>query len=521
MSTNRLSIMVLVTTLAAVTAQAGAAPRMAGVTLHTRQVQNVTVYYQPDLEPVMDAVAEAVVEGVGNLHATADRILLMRDRADAIVDDLNHIVSFNPLVDGQIDQHATLQRGLHPQPLPGRGDESMAVYVLLRGTIREYLRDGGELASFSHDPVSDRVTQRGRPRDGEPIIIAVAEEDPAEGIAVYFNAFDTALWAAPTLALRMTIGQTLQARVRADHFHTRWFFDGYADALTVHLLREHIGEDAATPMLDRAELERLAPLRDEANLLHWPTRPPALRLRTAGERRLEQARMRLAMHEALRLIERHGPEHVGRALDQLGGMGGSLPEQLLAALHAVTGEDVAGRLRDYQPFENAGEGIDLYQRTIRQAREQGDAVGELHARLRAYEISLQLSQAAVMRMSELVRELEGAATAYEPFDEAIAALVHRGVDDDWVLAMREAAIVTALQHREPALAQDHAEALLDDNPNHVPALSVTLMHAVPAGDIETSETISRRLIELTQPGTPGHQFAEEVLEQLQSSPSAD
>ena len=515
MSTNRLAMMLPVITLCAVASRADEPPHMAGVALHTRPVEGLKVHYQPELEPAMDGLAAALTEGVAELHATADRIGRMRDQADAIVDDLNRIVRFNPLGAGPIDQHAALSAGLHRATLPGVGDEPAPVYLLLRETVRAYLRDGGELANFTHDPASDEVTQRAGPTAGEPFVIPVAEDDPTDVAAAYFEALNTALWAGPTLALRMTVGHTLQARVRVNHPHVRWFFDGYADALTFHLLREHLNEDAAALMFDGRDIASFAGLRDEANLLHWPIEPLALQLNTAAERRLEQARLTFAMHEALRLIDAHGPGHVGQVLDRLGEMGGSLPQQLLAALHEVTGEDVAERLRAYQSFNDEAEGIVLYRRRVRRAEAEGDAAAELHARLRQYELSSQLSQAGVMRMSELVREIDGDERAFEPFDQAIEALTRRGMGAEG-LALREAAVVAALQYRQPARVQDHAEALLAADADHVPALFVKLMHAVPEGDVQTSEAVSRHLIEITEPNDPGHEFARAVLEQLES-----
>ncbi len=95
------------------------------------------------------------------------------------------------------------------------------------------------------------------------------------------------------LALHEAVEVTLVVRLRPNHPHVRWFTDGYADALTVHLLGEHVGESAVASFLAGRDIEQFADPRQEINLLSWLAKQAELELMSVeAEQRLALARYR-------------------------------------------------------------------------------------------------------------------------------------------------------------------------------------------------------------------------------------
>lgn len=512
---------------------AAAIDAMAGRDLEKTHIAGVPVYYEPVLAPALEALIKAVEAPLAALRASAAEVHAFEARAEPILADLNRLVGYEAEAEGAVDQQAILRAILRVPPvlgLDGEDDEPAPIYLLLQDTIRSHLRDGGTLPGFRYDQATGQVTQTWawsrRSAPDEPgsesasaVVIAVPDVQQApEAAAEYVNAFGTVVHElmAP-LALHEAVEITLVARLRPTHPHVRWFTDGYADALTVHLLRKHIGDFAVTRFVTARDVEQYADVKREANLLTWPAMTYEMRLPLAAEERLRLARYAFAMHEAVGLIDRHGPGHIGQVLDHVAAGEGRTDRQLLAAVQTVTGENIADRLRAYQPFHDRAEGDARYEAQIEQAIVDSDPEAELHARVRQYEIGRRLTSRSVQRMSRLLRRLDAADAAFEPFDQAIDTAEGRG-PAAFVTEVRHAAVIEALRHDTPQAAYDHAEQLLAEHPDAPAALTIRLHRQFTSRDLAKAEATARRLLELEpDPSRRPHQLAQTVLRRIAAS----
>lgn len=496
--------------------------------LRTTQVADIPVHYEATLEPAIDAIVATMEEDVAKLNAAAAEVRGFHRHAEAILADLNRLVGFSPQRHGNLDQQEILQSYLRLPPVLGLGeDDSPApVYFVLQETIRTYLREGGELPDFHYNPATDEVSQnwgwsrRKRPDDvphesTSALVIAVPDVESAAATAgERFAMFHEGVQMVAPAALHEAIEVTLIARLRPTYPHVRWFTDGYADALTAYLLSKHIDASAVDGFMAGRNVDTYADLKEQANLLTWPARNFELELDLPAERRLRSARYTFAMHEAMGLLERYGPEHVGQVLDHLDGHEEQTDRQLLVAMHAVTGEDVAERLRAYQPFNDPADGVEWYEQQIEQAILDSNAEAELWARLRQYEVNFRVSGRSLQRMSRLLRRVDASQHAFEPINQAIQ-IFDGHMPAEALMAMRQLAVVEALEHDEPQAVYDHAEHLLAEQPDNTTALAVRLHRQFTGRQFDEAEATAKRLLELVpDPNQQAHRVAADVLTRI-------
>jgi hypothetical protein len=104
------------------------------------------------------------------------------------------------------------------------------------------------------------------------------------------------------------------------------------------------------------------------------------------EQRLIEARYAYAMHEAQRLIDKHGIDCVRRILDELASAESRTGDDISDAIEKVTGEDMDVRLNRYQSFGTREEGIPKYTAPFNAASENNDYEKMLINLLRVMEL---------------------------------------------------------------------------------------------------------------------------------------
>jgi len=282
------------------------------------------------------------------------------------------------------------------------------LYLVTRETTKDYLRKGGSLPNFTYDKATDtaeyglftRVSKSLSEKQSKdftsapPLIIEelalpVSGGDALEGeVQQIFSAFSMLVGMGRRLGgmtrgvfiHELAEGTILFHRLRPYDPYFRWFSDGFANAIAIHLLRKHFGEDAAKEFAEGFDYAEYSDIEKEINLYYWMGADFCIKTPLESEDRLQSARYAYATFEAERLIEKHGIECVNKILDKACKERINNSRNLVTAMKEVTSQDMDKRLRRYQTFETREEGLQKYAARFKTAigpKDYGEALFNL------------------------------------------------------------------------------------------------------------------------------------------------
>jgi hypothetical protein len=376
------------------------------------------------------------------------------------------------------------------------------------------LRTGASLPGFTYDSTEDAVTYSHNISfsAGTPVTVTVpvasAEQLSDELLGTLDRLrFGTAI--DPTLALHELVeGTMLVQMLRPTKPHFRWFTDGFANVIAIELSRRHIGEQDAVSYRDGFDIEPYLDIKREVNLRFWLPADIEIPTPLDEEERLRKARYCFATHEARQLVEQHGLDLVRRILAEP-------TDDLVQAVSAAAGEDVAERLAQYQPAEPVQALGELYGRRFSVAMEDGNDEAALRAILRLNELSGGRNVQHNAIASHLLHRMGDARAARAVLEQQRGIFAKRE-QPDGTKALNHAFVIFALRLNQHEPAYDVAEQILADSPDDLAALTIRLHRLIGEGQAKEAELVAERIIDLS-PGRdhPACRVAQAFLDRVE------
>ena len=372
--------------------------------LVTVRVPGITLRYQKRLASKIGAIRATVADFAKKEAEGCAQAKAIRAKSAKILEQVNAIVGFSPSEKDKAGQREMLLMFLNTMEKsrlvrPGR---KCTLYLIATNSLKDYLRKGGKLPGCTYNRATDRCRYEFKweasnygtdaPRDAE-LVLPLDSDAPGEEIRNMLGVVRggrSAMTGGGILheVIEMTI---LTHKLDASDPRVRWFSDGFANAISLHVLRSHLGEKASARFAALWDVAEYADLTKESNLQYWPGMSfsvfPNFEAPLESEERLSHARYRFATREAVRLIDSHGIGCVAKILNRAcAGKRRAGRQDLLAAVKETTGEDMAKRLLRYQSFKTRQEGLAIYAKRYDDAIARKDDPNALIALLREYEL---------------------------------------------------------------------------------------------------------------------------------------
>ena len=436
------------------------------------------------------------------------------EKCDEVIDEINRMVGFSPHAAEQARQRRTFSSALN------RGGFSNAraglrFYLVLRGTIKDYLRSGGSLPAFAYDKTTDSVQyslQLFDAASGEAVGIALpvkASESGEKEIRAFFAMLSDGI-ATPWMAFHVPIQLAISGRIRPVDPHFRWFRDGCSSAIASRFIRKYLGAEAAQEFAALCDVAQFADLEKHLNLSYWMSADYTIETPLETEKRLRLARQAYSTLEAERLMGLHGVDCLRRILEKVDTEKANHSRRLFPAILEVTGADLEKRFQRYQSFASKAEGIAHYSQLSQAAIDREDYAEALPALLRSLEITPledpRFYSDAAWVLFRMGHEEMG--------DRAIlnhADFCKQRSRQTAYVAMHKLFIDYALKCRNLERAGPSAQEVLKVEPEYVPALAVEMSRVGKQGDPEAAREIARRILKVAKnPENPWRQLALQV-----------
>jgi hypothetical protein len=290
---------------------------------------------------------------------------------------------------------------------------------------------------------------------------------------------------------------TLFYYVKQNDVHWRWFTDGIADAVTYELLRRHFGQKDAAEWADHRNISDCNDIEEEVNLMYWMHKPYDVDTMLEYESRLNYARYAYAMHEAQRLIKKHGLDCVRKILDKIRSRRDRRSEDLFRAIKDATGEDMRDHLSHYQTFESREKGIEKYNRLCEEAREQENYEQMLINLVRRMELCpspFLLSSLKIRKeVSNILFKLGYEQTGDKTMLEVLEKLKELGFEPIYDY-FSELFLDYALECENPQKGEKTAKEVLSKNPYSCAALTVRMRLLSDSGNLDEAKTIAKKVL---------------------------
>lgn len=497
----------------------------AALELETVRFDNVTIYYQPLFEPVLDDVRRVLQEkrATANDHHTTREVIR---QVEPIVDRMNELIGFESDEEQRAEQVEKLTEWLEGYlKFQEMLVEGLELCLVDREAAKDYLRQGRSLPNTTYDPDTDEASSTwafryvsGRVELGgeeQVVVLPVGEigeavDDVDRTLGLLGRAGDLA---SGGRAIGSMAEQIIDAHLPEGDRYGRWFAVGYGDAVAYHLLLEFAGHDAAETFRQTFQDEEHDRLQEELNLLFWLKHAYSIGTPLQHERALRDARRAHAVRQAHAFIRQHGFEHlsiiVPRMLDQP-----DATEGLAAAYRDVLNEDLTRLLGEYQPFATREEGVARYSRAFDDAQEAGDREAALIAILRLHELRQGVNLRDYSVIAGLLHELGHAEAAVKVFTDKIETFERHG-HRTIAAELRRRLVGHAVDYDNPEPAYETAEQVLAATPDFVPALLVRAHGEAASGEWGAARRTLERVLELDpDPEGRGHRIARNLLAAL-------
>ena len=471
--------------------------------LSSARIAGTTIYYEKSLEEKLP-VFQRLYKDYCNQINTLKKVLV-REKITAEIYDIVGPVEFD--IAKQLKSAAEML-----SPLSA---ENQTFYLVRKETTKDYLRRGGKLPYMSYDKETDMVTQyfaiAGQSIDSKltitnyfsddkeleiPIPIETKqtfEKDLEEYFGMLSECFSTGV------LLHEIIEMAILKRWKPEDPYWRWFSDGFANAITIEILKKYTGAEDAEEFAEAYDVSEYKELEKEINLRYWMGLNYCIKTPLEYENELRMARYAYATYEAQRLIEKHGFDCVRKILDEVCTKKTRTGQAILQAIKEVTGEDMQQHLNHYQTFETRKEGMAKYTGLFNAASGKKDYEQILINLLRMLELQgSQLSPMGLRYYKEaalLLFKLGHEEAADEAMHNCVELFKNSGISLASDAAM-ETFIIYAFNTQNAKKAEKMAEELLKTKPDHLLSLTVQMVVHAEAKRLTEAKQIAKRILNL-------------------------
>ncbi|MHC4211837.1 MAG: hypothetical protein ACYSWP_00555 [Planctomycetota bacterium] len=507
-------VILLVNSSAFVSAESDVAQKL---DLASREIAGVRVYYDKFFETKLDYFEKAY------RHFSADRYKAKEilARKDEIFTDINRIL-------GITEPDAKMQNDFFTKFLGVFSGAKPVFYLVRQDKVKDFLRSGGELPTFTYNANTDIVEHRIELFDGsgkEPIGDFELTL-PLDSEKTFEQEVDRSLKGllnilggpgSISLAIHEVTEMSLLKKVIPGDPYWRWFSDGFSDAITYELLKKHVSNEAAEEHAANASIEKYKDLEKQINLRYWMSGSCCVFITQTPidyENRFTLARYAFAMFEAQRLIDKSGIECVSKIVDEVCSRKPKTSASLVEAIKKVTGEDMEKRFDRYQSFTTRQEGKSKYEQAYVTAAKSEDYEKTLFNLLRIMEFekspftpdNLHRWMYCAWFLYELGHEKVGDEVMYK----CMGLFKDSGIPNAYESSM-ERFVQYSLRCDNPKKSLQVAEELLKDRPDNITALTAFMLTEATSGKIPEAKQRAKRIQGLVKKGTEPYEIAGRVL----------
>ena len=464
-----------------------------------------TLYYEESLASKLEVFRDRYNKFLAEQAEGSKRTRELYNRSKEIAAEVNRMVG-GPVDEGrEKTQDFVLGTSLRPALLFADIWDRLDLYLVTRGTVKDYLRKGGALPGFTYDKEADQASYSfGRQfssrqkidRYPESLFLPIGDSEPFEKeIEKVFEALRNLCTVAPGIAFHELTEVTMVQWMRFYDPYYRWFTDGFANAVAFRLLQKYVGEEEAEEFLAAYDPSAYSEIEKEINLYYWMGLAFCVKTPLESEDRLDSARYAYATFEAQRLIERAGIECLAAILEKAHKGHINDSRNLVPAIKEVTGEDIEKRFRRYQTFETREKGLAKYAAgfgAAMQRKEYGEALSNL---LRVEELNGAQSVKNLSITARLLLLMGHEEAGDEAIKNRLEFLKGRGLEESH-FALQKHFVGYALECKNLKKAHETAEEVLKKEPDFVPALAVRMDHLTASGKLSDAKEVARRILEL-------------------------
>ncbi len=482
--------------------------------LGSTRIAATTIYYEKSLEQKLPVFERKYKQFLAEI----EDIKKIETRKIRIIADINKILG---TTEPDIEKQDKLLTGL----LGAFSFENTTFYIVLQDTTKSFLSEGGRLPNFTYDKADNTVTynpefvttsENGPDKSFELAFLVASEETFEKNITLIFQILQQALGGGKLgVAIHEVVESSLLNRAGPTDPYWRWFSDGFANAITIEILKKHAGIEIADEFAKAYYINEYKALEKEINLRYWMGLNFCIKTPLEYENELQMARYAYATQEAQRLIEQHGIDCVSKIMDKILTKKTRTARDILQAVNEVTGEDMQQRFDHYQTFETRQDGLVKYGKLFNAAVEKKDYEQMLVILLRTLELQeSQLSPAGLQcyrEIATLLFKLGHEQAGDEAMQNCVELFKNTGMQMAHDAAM-ETFIVYALNCKNAGKAQEISQELLKSKPDHLLALTVQMIVHAEAGRLSQAKQIAEKVISLDKnEQSPSNRTATQIL----------
>ena len=403
--------------------------------------------------------------------------------------------------------------------------ENTTFYIVLQDTTKAFLSNGGQLPNFTYNKADNTVTynpefvatsEGGPLKSFELAFLVASEQNFDENISFIFQTLQKALGSNKLfIAIREVVESTLLNRVKPKDPYWRWFSNGFANAITIEILKKYVSFEIAQECAKAYYIGEHKGLEKEINLRYWMGLNFNIKTPLQYEKKLSLARYAYATQEAQRLIELHGIDCVRKIIDKILTKKDRTSQDIFEAINEVTGEDMQKRFEHYQTFKTRQEGLVKYGSLFKTALDENDYEEMTISLLRTLELQESLLSPTGLQCYKQIAILLFRMGHEEAGDQAMQNCVELFKNTDSPMAHQaamEAFMIYAFSCKNAQKATEVAEQLLKKQPDHILALTVQMVVHAEAKRFSEAKKIAQKVIKLDKnEKSPSHRTALQIL----------
>ena len=492
--------------------------------LSSTSISGTKIYYEKSLEQKLSVFENKYKQFL----AEKENIKIIATKKKQIIAEINIILG---ITEPDIEKQDKALTGL----LETFSFEKAIFYIVLQDTTKDFLSEGGRLPNFTYDKADNTVTynpefeatsEDGPDENFEIAFLVTSEETFEKNISLIFQVLQKIVGSDKlSIAIHEVVESNLLNRAKPTDAYWRWFSDGFANAITIEILKKYAGAEIADEFAKAYYISDYKGLEKEINLRYWMGLNFCIKTPLEYENELSLARYAYATQEAQRLIEQHGIDCVRKIIDKMLTKNTRTAQDILQAVNEVTGENMQQRFGHYQTFESRQDGLAKYGSLFNTAVEKKDYEQMLVNLLRSLELQeSQLSPTGLQCYKEialLLFKLGHKEAGDDAMHNCIELFKNTGMPVAHQAAM-EAFIIYAFSCKNAAKARVVAEELLKSKPNHLLALTVQMVVHAEDGRLSEAKQIANKVINLDKnEQSPSYRTATQILAKDADQQSSD
>ena len=482
--------------------------------LSSTSIAETTIYYEKSLREKLPVFENRYKEFLAEI----EKVKNIKTKKKQILNDINKILG---ITEPDIEKQDKALTGL----LGAFSFENMTFYIVLQDTTKYFLAEGGQLPNFTYDKADNTITynpefkttsEDGPDKHFELAFLVASEETFEENISQIFQVLYKAVGSGNLfIAIHEVVESSLLNRAKPTDAYWRWFSDGFANAITIEILKKYAGVEMADEFAKAYYINAYKGLEKEINLRYWMGLNFCIKTTLEYENELSLARYAYATQEAQRLIELNGIDCVRKIIDKLLTKKTRTAQDILQAVNEVTGEDMQKRFDNYQTFKTRQDGMAKYGSLFTAALEKKDYEEMLVSLMRTLELQESPLSPTGLRCYKKIALLLFKLGHEQAGDEAMHNCVELFKNTGMPMAHQaamETFIMYAFNCNNAKKALEVAEELLKSKTNHLLALTVQMVVHAEAGRLSEAKIIAEKVINLDKnEQSPSYKTAIQIL----------